>query len=212
MADTYYKATRPDGRDIYSGTIDYAAALRYGTIVRHPRAGRRIAGDASTYLSVSTEPANCTGMRWPCRLYRVEAVGPVGTDPSLPHKRTLKALRVVEELPAWMALGPNGEAVAMILDRLPYVTGDERVRLGAPWDAAWGAAWDAARGAAWDAARDAAWGAAWDAAWDAARDAAWGAAWDAAQATIVRDLISPEHYDILTGPWRSVMGEEAPRG
>lgn len=36
----------------------------------------------------------------------------------------------------------------------------------------------------------------------AARDAAW----DAALATITRDLITPEQYDTLTGPWVSVMG------
>lgn len=52
-----------------------------------------------------------------------------------------------------------------------------------------------------DAARDAARDAAWAAAWAAARDAAW-----AAEALVVRDLISAEHYDVLTSPWRSVMG------
>ena len=89
--------------------------------------------------------------------------------------------------------------------------------------AAWVAARDAARDAAWVAARDAARDAAWDAAWDAAgaaaraaaraaeRDAAWDAAWDAARALSIRDLIgtanyTQEHYDILTAPWRNVMG------
>lgn len=32
---TYYKATRPDGTDFRTGTIDYAAALRTGEIIRH---------------------------------------------------------------------------------------------------------------------------------------------------------------------------------
>jgi hypothetical protein len=81
-------------------------------------------------------------------------------------------------------------------------------------DAAWYAAWDAARAAAWSAVWDAAWAAAWyaakdaakdaarDAAWAAARDAAWAAAWYAAKAIIVKDLITPEQYDLLTQPWR----------
>ncbi|MDF3280450.1 hypothetical protein [Gordonia sp. N1V] len=86
---------------------------------------------------------------------------------------------------------------------------------GAARDAAWDAAWDAARAAAWGAARDAARAAAWaaarDAAWGAARDAAWGAARDAAWALVTRDLIgtngyTQEHYDLLTEPWRQVMG------
>ena len=49
----------------------------------------------------------------------------------------------------------------------------------------------------------------------AAGDAAWAAAWDAARdaarALTIRDLISTNgytqaHYDLLTGPWRQVMG------
>ena len=101
-------------------------------------------------------------------------------------------------------------------------------------DAAWDAAWDAAVAAAWDAAVAAAWDAAWDAvrgAVRARRPAAgaagatahirrrcrgpWAAAWDAAgaaaRALTIRDLISTNgytqaHYDLLTGPWRQVMG------
>ena len=69
-------------------------------------------------------------------------------------------------------------------------------------DAAGDAAWDAARDAAGDAARDAA----GDAARDAAGDAAWHAARDAAYALLVRDLISTEHYDTLTLPWRRTIG------
>ena len=56
--------------------------------------------------------------------------------------------------------------------------------------------------AAWCAAGSAAWSAAWDAAWSAARDATW----DAARALVVRDLISAEHYDTLTAPWRTSIG------
>ena len=205
---TYYKATRHDGRDFRTGTVDYAAALASGSVIRHPHKGRRIAGDASTYLSVSTEPADCTGFRWPCRLFRVEPVGTVDTAPDYPNKRTVRALRVVEELPAWMALGPNGEEVARFIEACRTITYNQVSRLSAARAAARAAAWDAAR----DAARAAAWDAAPAAAWDAARAAARAAAWDAAWALVVRDLITPEQFDILTGPWVSVMGKtwEAP--
>jgi hypothetical protein len=64
-------------------------------------------------------------------------------------------------------------------------------------------AWDAAGAAARAAARDATWGAAWDAAGAATR------------ALVVRDLIgqrglTQEHYDVLTGPWATVIGRVHP--
>ena len=80
----------------------------------------------------------------------------------------------------------------------------------AAWSTAWSAAWSTAWSAAWDAARStarsAAWSAAWDAARDAARSAAQAAAWSAdgaAEAIIVRDLISDEHFRVLTAPMRA---------
>ena len=41
-----------------------------------------------------------------------------------------------------------------------------------------------------------------------AKDAAAGAAWLAAVALVVRDLISDEQFQILYGPWASVMEAE----
>jgi hypothetical protein len=208
---TYYKATRLDGTDFYTGTVDYAGALASGEVIRHP--DRRVRDDASTYLSVSIAAADCTGAEWPCRLFRVEPVGRPTKASSLPSKRCVSALRVVEELPAHLALGPNGEQVAAFIDACRAMTKDDWKRV----DAAWAAAWAAARGAAWDAAWDAARGAAraaaraaaWDAAWDAARGAAWAvawgaaraAAWDAARAIVTRDIITVDQYDILTQPF-----------
>src|SRR3990167_9574055 len=191
MPDTaYFKATRLDGLSFHAPHIDYGAALLSGEVVRHPVA-RKERDYPETYLSVSIAPADCTGMSWPCRLFRVEPVGRVigaGKVPlqASPNKRAVSALRVVEELPAWQALGPNGQEVAALIERAGRLTGNEITRLAA----ARAAAWDAAR----DAARAAAWGAAWAAAGAAARDAAW--------ALVVRDLISQEHFDALYGPWR----------
>ena len=166
----YYKATRPDGRDFYSGTIDYAAALASGEVIRHP-AKRKVRDDASTYISVSVSPSDCTGFSWPCRLFRVEPVGRVMTASVSRSKRAVSALRVVEELPAWQALGPNGEQVAAFIERCRTLTPEQARKLAAARDAARVAAWDAA----WAAARVAAWAAARAAAWAAARAAAWAA-------------------------------------
>jgi hypothetical protein len=217
----YYKATRPDGTDFRTGTIQYLV----GHVVEHPtskRFGVMESNRSSTYLSVSVEPGEVlTGGSWPCRLFRVEPVGRTVkcTDGAYGFKRGCRAMRVVEELPAYEALGPNGAEVAAIIDRAGRLTVDEARRLAAARAAAWSAAWSAARGAArgatWNAAwgaargaaRGAAWDAAWNAAWDAARGAAWDAAWDAASGALLRDVLAPEHYETLMGPWRSVIGE-----
>ena len=171
-----------------------------------------------------TEPTNCTGMQWPCRLARLEAVDTAVWTPdaiALPNKRAAVAWLVTAEVDAWQALGPQGREVAAIIDRVHMLTTDEWRQLTAAWGAAWGFGRGAVRGAARNAARNAAWDAAWDAAGDAARnaarnaawaaawDAAWAAAWDATLATLVRDLITPKQYDLLMAPWRTVIGDQA---
>ena len=175
-AETYYKAVRTDGTDFYSGRVLWD---QVGEIVEHPNPGSPGGEDAKGYLSVSTSPTDCTGMRWPCRLLEVEPVEGVPVwepTPSLPSKRASHAWRVVRELPAYEALGPNGVEVAAFLDLLPTLTTTQ-------WSAAWYAAKDAARDAAGDAARY--------------------AAWDAARALVARDLITREQFDVLTAPMRA---------
>ena len=236
---TYYKAVRPDGTSFWDPEFRWVpeSGPVEGIVVEHPNPD--LGGDASGYLSVSTAPADCIGMQWPCRLLEVEPVdgAPVHTSDraDLPNKRTASAWRVVRELPAHLALGPQGEHVSALLARVWGLAVDELRRLAAryvagvaardaawyvarraAWDAAedaWDATWDAARGAARGAARRAAGGAAQRAAgdaaedaWDAARRAARGVAGDAAEALTVRDLISTEHYDTLTRVWREVVG------
>ena len=225
----YYKAVRPDGTDFHTGTVRWAPPVGHEGewIVRHPTA--TVVGDGpGQYLSVATVPTDCTGMSWPCRLLLVEPVGFVTTpEPEgMPNKRAGVAFRVVEELDEHHALGPQGGYVAALIERVRVLSTAECERLAAAWCAAGSAAWSAAWDAAWSAARDAEWDAAWDAAWSAARDATWDAAgsaardaawdaawsaardatWDAARALVVRDLISAEHYDTLTAPWRTSIG------
>ena len=202
MSTTYYKAVRPDGCSFWDPEFRWVpeSGPVEGIVVEHPNPSRGAAG----YLSVSAVATDCTGMQWPCRLLEVEPVDghPVHAPSStqFPNKRTASAWRVVRELPAHQALGPQGEYVAAFIAHA--VAGDV-------WDArraAEVAAWDAARRAAEDAAEDAARRAAWLAARLAAEDAAWVAAWDVARALTVRDLLSTEHYDTLTRAWREIVG------
>ena len=106
---------------------------------------------------------------------------------------------------AW-ADNPQAAQIDALIARAEQLTPVECDRLT---EAAAGAA---ARVAAWFAARDAAWFAARFAVREAVRVAAWFAARDAAGALVVRDLIEEgtpwdwAAYDVLTGPWRRVIG------
>jgi hypothetical protein len=103
--------------------------------------------------------------------------------------------------------GPNTPAVEAVIERAGQLTPAEAESesLYAAWTPDRAAARRAARGTVWDAAREDAWGVAWSAAWHASRDAAWVSVRDAVLAELVRDLISGEHYETLTGPWKSVV-------
>ena len=221
MTKTYYKAIRPDGTSFHDPEFRWLP--EDGNI---PEGGHVVTlGDGvmdpygvETYLSVSVEPADCTGFSWPCKLLRVEPAGDVITPHSvrLFHKRAARSWRVMEELDPYRALGPCGVEVAALIDEFRTLS---PVAWDAAWDAVHNAARDASRIAVRIAARDAARDAARIAAWAAARAAARAAAWnismtisrDAAAATIVRDLISPAQYAILMAPIeaaRAVMRKE----
>ena len=190
----FYKSTRPDGRDFYTGTVDYAAALTSGEpIIAPPCDNHDFPGPK--WLHLATVPTQCVGMSWPCRLFEVEPADDLGGDrPRHEHKVGATSVRVLAEVDAHVALGPQGVQVAALIARCATLTADDVRRLDAAWGATPGAAWDAtpARGAAWVAA------------WAATRGAAW--------ALLVRDLIGQhpgwdqDAYDLLTGPWRDAIG------
>ena len=201
---TYYKATRLDGTDFYTGSVDYVAALTSGkrVRVRTPVRAYYVCCTRHVFHASDVPTETLIGGSWPCRLFEVTG-RPVAQER---HKFGFRSLAVVREVESWRALGPQGREVAAFVERAKALTDDDARRLAAARAAAWDAARDAARVAAgvatWDAARVAAGGATWDAARAAAGDAAWDAAW----AIVVRDLISTEHYDTLTMPWRTVAG------
>ena len=167
---TYYKATRPDGKSFHDGTTAWAT----GETVKIEMENRRADLCGVGILHASDAPGETLiGGRWPCRLFEVEGE-PVAQED---HKFGFHELTVIRELPAWQALGPNGEAVTALIERSTTITPEQAERLRA--------ARSAARSAAWCAARD--------------------AAADAVVALVVRDLITPEQFDVLYGPWASVM-------
>lgn len=146
---TYFKATRPDGMDFATGTVDYASALVSGKRVRPVErvapADRALCRPG--VLHAATVPTETlVGGSWPCRLFRVEG-RPLSSlnMASHSHKRGFASLQVVEELPAWQALGPQGVQVAALIDRARRLTADEARRLAAARSAARAAAGAAAR-------------------------------------------------------------------
>ena len=194
---TYWKAAREDGTDFYSGTVRWAPEQgdipAEGIAVAHPTS-TAWGEDHSTHLCASTSPTDCTGFKWPCRLLEMEPVAEVHEHAG--SKVSALSWRVVRELPAMQALGPQGAAVAALIDGLRRLDAEALARLADARVAVRGAVRGAVRVAARDAARDAAWDAAWDAVWGAA---------DAAVALVVWDLITSEHRDTLTAPIRTAL-------
>lgn len=215
-----FKSVRQDGTDFCTGKVRWLPAEgvipKGGWLVEHPHPGQVGDRDTVGYLSASTVETDCTGFSWPARLLSVEPVSDVWTPhpDKFPRKRAAHAWRVVEELPAWQALGPQGREIETLLGQIGSLTEDQTLEMSAAQYAAQYAALDAALYAAWSAAcgaasRDAAWVAAWDAVQDAVRgdawDAAWSAVWDAVRGLLVLDL-EPDAAEILLAPWVSVMG------
>ena len=62
-----FKATDPQGRSFRDPSVTWAV----GEVTKHFSDGPMVPNDAATYLSASTEKADCTGFSWPCRLFEV---------------------------------------------------------------------------------------------------------------------------------------------
>ena len=107
--------------------------------------------------------------------------------------------------------GPQWEQIVALIRRAAIMAPADVQQVTAPRPVARAAARVTARSAALAASRTPAWAAAVA----VARGVAWDAAWAAAAALVVRDLIgqhgfTQEHYDTLTGPWRTVIGPVHP--
>lgn len=121
MTETFFKATRLDGRSFYNGTTRW----QVGEVTHLPGGSKLL-----PYLSVSVAATDCTGFRRPCRLFRVEPVEghevAVPESFDLPNKRGATAWRVVEELDARQVFEPNADEVLAILERVGALTDEDR--------------------------------------------------------------------------------------
>ena len=111
--------------------------------------------------------------------------------------------------------GPQWVHVVKLVRRAALLTPAEAVALDVAWEAAkipsWECELDSVGIARWDAAGVAA----GIAAGESLENAAWAPAWNAAGALAVRNLVGEANftqarYDLLTGPWASVIGPVHP--
>lgn len=107
--------------------------------------------------------------------------------------------------------GPQWREIVALVRRAATLTADEALSLASSLEAPRGAARKAIQRAAWEAVFQSTWLAAGETAFDAAGYVAW----EAAGALSMRHLIgehgfTQEHYDILTGPWATVIGKVHP--
>ena len=112
--------------------------------------------------------------------------------------------------------GPNTEAVEALIEKVKTITPEQAETLAiiwersnncaGEWDEVWMRAIHASEG------RRGEWEAAWNAigmfrkrTYEMGGRAVECAAWEAAAALVVKDLISEDDFNILYGPWASVM-------
>jgi hypothetical protein len=156
---------------------------------------------------------------WPARLFACVPVGsvPKGSPEYQPDAVEVTGLRVVAELPAHRVFGPQGVEVAAVVERSGRLSVREiqalerragghrshgRSRRGV--EEAWAEFWRAPRsGLAWSILEFVCGG---ELGYDDPLPRAPYAAGMAAAAWVVRDQISPEHFELLWEPWKHVMG------
>lgn len=218
MSQTYFKAIREDGFDFATKTIDYGkAAKSRSKKVTHPRP-KIGSPDASQYLSVARVSTDCTGFIWPARLLQVEPTGDSWTPhaSSMPNKVAVTELKIIRELPAWQLFGPEGEHIVVIIDQFAALDRKSKEDLASEMSAYWSIWWPTYNSVAGD-------GRAVRAGLDAARRALYvrlggwrggRAAYGAALTLLCRPLVgsafTQAEYDILSRPWRKVIGEIHP--
>jgi hypothetical protein len=210
--DVYYKAVRPDLRDFTTGET----RLILGEWMPDIQGPLLICARGYHVSTVKTETLISGNERpvWPARLFAVEARD-FGNAEGYQCKMVCRSYCAIEELPAWQAFGPNGEEVVRFIESCRHITVAQvsSLRAGAPPHA------DTVRVTAYNVARKAALTGVRLAARLAAEDTLWAmlcqkeggltpltAAEDAVLGLLVRDLITPEQFDILANPWVSVVG------
>jgi len=121
----YYKATRPDGTDFHTGTVSFRVGE---SLPVKPELDSYECCTGQVFHASDTPSETLIGCSWPCRLFKV-AGDPVAQSD---HKFGFRTFRVVREIESWRALGPNGKAVAAMIERCREVTPDHLDRSPIP--------------------------------------------------------------------------------
>jgi DNA repair exonuclease SbcCD ATPase subunit len=107
--------------------------------------------------------------------------------------------------------GPQTVEIRALIERIDEVTPKLARELTREHHASWSQAARDARDAAvakeWATKRESA----WSTKWERTLNTAWMTAWDAMLALTVRDLITPDQFELLYDPWRRVMEGEQPQ-
>ena len=151
MSAIYYKATRLDGTAFHDRKVKYEVGKTVRPVPHH--GPRRVCGPGLLHAA-DVPGETLIGGSWPCRLFEVTGKPYAGFDAGHRHKGGFRQLKVVREIDAHHALGPNGRYVAGIIERSRAMTYDEALQLAAARAAAGAAAWAAAWAAAGVSCRD----------------------------------------------------------
>jgi len=89
-----YKLTKLDGKDFYSGTVDYAGSI--GKVIEIADYDPPERGACGKGIHLCLNPNDCfIGARIPCRAFRCDGVGEIANDKT---KWRFQAVKVIEEI------------------------------------------------------------------------------------------------------------------
>ncbi len=111
----YFKATQPDG---FSFMGHPRKEYVVGKTTEAQGDGNALCGAGLLHFS-DVPSETLTSGKWPARLFEVRGEIVAGFNDEHPYKGGAKRLYVVRELPAWVALGPNGRIVAEFIRAIP---------------------------------------------------------------------------------------------
>jgi hypothetical protein len=125
----YYVASSVDGVELrrQAAEVQRGVSLEIGRAT--PPMGRfdMMRGHAYVVWDSPTRIAE-----WPCRLFRVQADD--AKPSSTPGQLFTRTYRPVEELPGWRTLGPQGQEVVALIERVGLLSAVDMLALGKVWE------------------------------------------------------------------------------
>jgi len=213
----FYKVTRPDGLDFYSGTVNYRRAI--GTTLVVPGYKERDVHDLCSHHVLHASCEVLGAMRYakiPCAIFQVtgKPVNKQDDKCGFTHLRVVKEYKNLDRILGFK----YSEAINPInpFKLLPPTITKKHIGLveqwANVWDSAcpsvWDSVWDSVRDSVWDSVRNSVRDSVRDSVWDSVRDSVWDSAcpsvWDS-----VRDSACPSVWDsvrnsVREGVWNSV--------